>query len=85
MPGIFNTGDSGPSQAEIDAKVRAEAERRARDLRGLAIRDSRIGVEAQLLGSREVNPSFNAPTQFSPEANFSSTTSNNSSTPILGA
>lgn len=84
MPGIFNTGDSGPSQAEIDAKVRQEAERRARDLRGLAIRDSRVGVEAQLLGSREVNPSFNAPTQFSPEAN-SSSTNTASNSPILGA
>lgn len=61
MPGLFNT-DSGPSQAEIDAKVKAEAEKRARDLRGLAIKDSRIGVEAQLLGSSDVNPSFTAPT-----------------------
>jgi len=64
MPGIFGGGDDGPSAAEILEKQRKEAERKARDLRGLALRDKNKGVTAQLLGDRS-NTSFNVITDVS--------------------
>ena len=63
MPGIFGGGDIGPSDAEILEKQRKEAEKKARDLRGLALSDATKGVSAQLLGNRGVNTSFNAATK----------------------
>ena len=53
--------DDGPSAAEILAEQRKQAERRRRGINEQARLQKNKGVQGQLLGARNTNPSQNLP------------------------